>query len=524
MSKQEEFIKKAIEKHGQKYDYSKVKYITSTKHTIIIHCKECNVDFEQLPSNHLKSNNGHDTCSRINIGKKYKKTQEDFIKECVDKHGDKYDYSKTVYKSHKDKVIIICKLHGEFEQVAGNHAGKGSNCPLCARIIVASKKTKTLDKFIEECREVHGDTYDYSKVDYINNSTYITIICKKHGEYTQSPSDHLRGRGCSHCGVEKSGAPKKTQEQFVKDAIAKHGAKYDYSKAKYEGAHEKVLIVCNDCKSEFYQEPSEHTERACGCPICASKIINIDKRLTKEQFLNFSNIMHDSKYDYSLIKFENTKSEVEIICPTHGIFIQSARHHIYRNNGCPKCGRLKSDLARRLTTEQFIERAKQIHGDKYDYSKSVYKIGSEPLIIICNKHDMFLQTPSHHLMGSGCKKCYNNVSRGSIEWLTFLSLQLDIDIQHAENEGEYSIDYSFYKADGYCEELNTIFEYNGCYWHGCADCYPEPDEELLKRRKKTEEKRQHCIKSGFKLIEIYECKWKNMNDEDLDIYIESLRK
>lgn len=120
-----------------------------------------------------------------------------FIDKANEVHGNKYDYSKTVYVKSKEKVCITCSEHGDFWQTPSHHlSGKG--CPLCG-----GTKKRTLQSFIEDARKVHDDKYDYSKTVYINNQTKVTIVCPEHGEFDMTPHNHLKGQGCPKCGNKK---------------------------------------------------------------------------------------------------------------------------------------------------------------------------------------------------------------------------------------------------------------------------------------------------------------------------------
>lgn len=134
-----------------------------------------------------------------------KLTQEEFITRAREVHGDKYDYSLVEYKSTHTKVKIVCPIHGVFEQEPNQHLA-GAGCPKCAG------KMQTTEDFIRKAREIHGDLYDYSKVDYINCDTPVTIICKQHGEFQQAPDLHLRGHGCSKCSLK---AQRKVYDRLV---------------------------------------------------------------------------------------------------------------------------------------------------------------------------------------------------------------------------------------------------------------------------------------------------------------------
>ena len=183
----EEFIQKAKEKHGDKYDYSNVQYVHSKSKVKII-CKE-HGEFEQQPNNHLQGQ-GCLACKLDNS----KLTTEQFIQKAKEIHGDKYDYSKVEYVNNATKVKIICPQHGEFEQTPNLHL-RGSGCPACGGTLKL-----TTEEFIQRSNEIHGDKYDYSNVQYVNNTTKVKIICKQHGEFEQTPFNHLRVYGCPECG------------------------------------------------------------------------------------------------------------------------------------------------------------------------------------------------------------------------------------------------------------------------------------------------------------------------------------
>ena len=190
-----------------------------------------------------------------------KKTTEQFIKEAKAIHGDKYDYSKVNYKGCFEKVCIICPIHGEFWQTPAMHLS-GQGCSKCC-----GRKRKTKEEFIEDAKKVHGNKYDYSKVNYVNNKTKVIITCPIHGDFLQRPDRHLFGCGCNKCGYDNTAEKCKTSlEDFIKRAKEIHGDKYDYSKVVYVNNHTKVCIIC-PIHGEFWQTPRTHLMGR-GCPIC----------------------------------------------------------------------------------------------------------------------------------------------------------------------------------------------------------------------------------------------------------------
>lgn len=190
--KQEEFIKKAIEIHENKYDYSKVDYINNRTKVCII-CPE-HGEFWQIPYTHLKGSACPECFNKYKRGKNRQHDINWFIKEAKKIHGEKYNYSKVEYKTIFTKVCIICPKHGEFWQTPANHIWDKNGCDKCGG--TAKLTTK---EFVKKAKDIHGNKYDYSKVEYINSKTKVCIVCPKHGEFFQRPNDHLSGYGCPKC-------------------------------------------------------------------------------------------------------------------------------------------------------------------------------------------------------------------------------------------------------------------------------------------------------------------------------------
>lgn len=185
---------------------------------------------------------------------------------------------------------------------------------------------------------------------------------------------------------------KLTTGEFIEKAKRVHGDRYDYSRVEYKEAIGKVCIICPE-HGEFWQAAREHYGGA-GCQKCIGKA-----KHTVESFVQKAKEIHGDKYDYSKIEYKNSKEKVCIICPKHGEFCQTPNAHL-RGSGCPKCAKNVS-----LTTQTFIKKAKEIHGGKYDYSKAEYKRSSDMALIICPEHGEFWQRPYCHLQGDGCPKC-----------------------------------------------------------------------------------------------------------------------
>lgn len=202
-----------------------------------------------------------------------KLTTEEFIDRARKIHGEKYDYSKVEYKSIKSPLTIICKEHGEFTQTADNHLNMKQGCPMCA-----NNKRKTTSEFISDSIKVHGDKYDYSKVNYVNANTLVDLLCHKHGVFKQTPHNHLSGKGCPMCGNDKIGdAVRLDTIEFIRRAKLVHGDKYDYSKVDYVNNSTKVCIICPK-HGEFWQKPTYHLSGN-GCQHCNESRLESEVRM-----------------------------------------------------------------------------------------------------------------------------------------------------------------------------------------------------------------------------------------------------
>ena len=319
-------------------------------------------------------------------------------------HGCKYNYEYVFFTHTADKVVIICPMHGEFEQTVSDHLS-GRGCKKCGYNWRASKLRKSLDTFVQEAKLIHSDKYDYSKAVYINNSSKIQIVCKIHGVFMQTPSDHLRGRGCRKCGSIKSASYKKSDnDSFFIDAIKVHGTQYDYSRVVYQTAIIPIEIICLQHGS-FYQTPNSHLGGS-GCEICGRDRAAKSRLKTVGEFINQATSIHNGKYDYSLTVYIKSNEAVTIICPKHGEFEQTPQNHLV--GGCIKCGFDRTAECQRIPLHDFFTKAITVHGGKYTYNLNGYKNATDKISIICPIHGEFMQIGTEHLKGRGCKKCSVN--------------------------------------------------------------------------------------------------------------------
>lgn len=215
---------------------------------------------------------------------------------------------------------------------------------------MSTTKKKTTEQFVNDAKKVHGDKYDYSKVEYVNGLTEVCIICPIHGEFWQKPKVHLKGCGCTECGKHKSkqkGTIKTrrcssvsnsksiyTLDDFLYIANEKYGDRYDYSKMEYVDYETKVCIICPE-HGEFWQTPKNHTY-GCGCKKC---VIDKKKKIfssNTEEFISKANKVFNNLFSYENVKYVNNLTKVSITCRKHGDFLCTPGNHL-RGRGCPIC-------------------------------------------------------------------------------------------------------------------------------------------------------------------------------------------
>ena len=259
------FIENAINKHGDKYSYDRVVYVNAHV-LILIFCKKCNDYFEQRPTYHLQGA-GCQKCARDLCNKSRTKTTQNFVTRCIKKHGNKYDYSKSVYTGSIDIIEIYCKKCNDyFEQIAGYHL-QGNGCQKCN-----GGHRLTTDEFINKAIKKHGNMYSYDRSVYMGSQQNIIITCSEHGDFSQRPNDHLNGAGCPVCKKKAlSEFRMKDIETFLTQVEEKFPGTYDTSLVEYKGADKKIKIKCNRCDFWYVSTPGKILAGYRGCKCSMSK-------------------------------------------------------------------------------------------------------------------------------------------------------------------------------------------------------------------------------------------------------------
>lgn len=419
-----------------------------------------------------------------------KLTLKEFVAKAVAIHGDKYNYDNVVYINSQTKVGITCPIHGVFKQSPAMHL-QGQGCPQCKAEKTSERFVKTQDAFIQQAVAIHGDRYDYSKVQYNGTHAKVCITCNKCGkEFFQTPHNHLEGQTCPWC------AGKKKNTEMFKDELRNiYGDIYNLDDVVYVNAATPVKLVCS--KHGAFEKKPKDLLCGRGCVSCgnesAARKLSEQKRYTQDDFVRISKEKHGDKYDYSQSKYICSSSKVYIICPDHGGFWQIAGEHM-QGTACPKCA------GHNKTTEEFKEQLKAVHGNTYILDKVVYVNAETKVCMVCKKHGDFFVIPNNVLNGNGCPQCHRHKGEERVEkYLKENGIDY-IPQQVFPNESLLAQNKSF-RVDFYLPKNNAIIEYNGGQHYFPVKIFGG-ENAFEKQQDRDLALRIYCKRHKIKLIEI----------------------
>lgn len=315
----------------------------------------------------------------------------------------------------------------------------------------------------------------------------------------------------------KNMTKKNTKEMFIETANLKHNNRYNYDNVVYISNKKKVLVGC-PVHGDFWIRPDGHLQGR-GCVKC-SYITRFEKSkcVRVSNYVDKCKEVHGDVYDYTKTKYTGIDNKVTIICREHGEFQQTAKHH-GRGHGCPKCAKAKigkfvAACKFETNSSTFVMKARKIHGDIYDYGKTVYKKATEKVIITCKNHGDYKITPTNHLAGSGCILCGREKTRNSLkssnENLLFKLLTLEFDDIEQSNRKILS----GYEIDIFRCSNKKCIEFNGDYWHCNPNKYSS-DFKIIQTNKTAAEiwaadkNKQILLNSrGYELMIVWESDWK----------------
>ena len=273
--------------------------------------------------------------------------------------------------------------------------------------------------------------------------------------------------------------------EFINRSNKIFNSKYDYSLVEYKNVNSLVKIIC-PIHGVFEKRPKAHLKGE-GCKEC---------KFGTESFIEKSKKIHLDKYDYTKVIYKSAVEFVKIICPIHGEFEQNPQLHL-RGNGCQKCGK-------KITKDEFLQKSKLIHNNKYDVLE--FSNSKTKAVFICPIHGQFIQNPQDHLKGHGCASCgfERSVSKNEEKWLDSLGIKNEFR-QFPINK---------YIVDGFNPETKTIYEFDGDFWHGnpnffkADDINPVSNKTFGRLYKNTLNKRKHLESLGYNVVSIWESEYK----------------
>lgn len=250
---------------------------------------------------------------------------------------------------------------------------------------------------------------------------------------------------------------KRTTQEFIEEASRVHDGYYDYSLVEYNASNKKIKIICAE-HGVFLQQAGEHLKGS-GCYSCGIE----RQRLSQNDFIERCRSAHHDKYDYSLVNYVNMSTKIKIVCPEHGEFLQLAGSHV-SGNGCPNCRYShRKRRASRYCTQDFVNMSMAKHGNKYDYSKSVYVSTKTMLTVTCPSHGDFIIRPIHHYkLGQGCDRCFRESRSTRVSEF--------IEKANAIHNGFY--DYSLLSDMEYIikrKKIPIICPIHGVFYQSCSD-------------------------------------------------------
>ena len=412
----QEFIKRSKAIHGDKYDYSVMSY-NGLDYPINLICKKHNYEFTvKAAYRHIQDHyQGCQIC-------KAEKSQNFFFNKAKTIHGDKYDYSESSFIGWKKPIDIICKKHNyKFTLImAQAHVGVSKQgCPICSAEKIAqfyAEKSKATEERKRKKREEKAKLQKERKP-------------FKRKPFVLSEQQNLEYR-------------RQAQERFLKKAKAKYGDKYDYSLVEYQRRDIPVKIICKE-HGVFPISPRSfldgcHNQPAHGCPKCEG--IRIYKKITQEDFLNAVKEKHGDKWDVSNVQYVSKNQILGLSCPDCKDNFKTTTEKLMKGLGCPRCeGRIK-DL------RYFVEEAKKVHGDEYDYSECYLSHSKSGAIVLnnirCKHHGLYSTRADVHIkLKCKCPKCHVPPDRLTKEQRRDAYISRAIKI-HGEGRFDYSqVDY-----------------------------------------------------------------------------------
>lgn len=366
-------------------------------------------------------------------------TTDEWVEKAKILHGDRYDYSKSVYKGRTANITIICPVCGPIEVHAGFHvtktpARKPTGCNTCNRNRAAKSLTKSFDEMVSDARAVHGDRYEYIEDTYVSARVQMKMICPSHGEVTMIPDSHINKQAiCKECG-KRVKSRRTLHERALKSAariteLSQNAVTLQI--ASYVGQNFDCEMRCKK-HGFFIRKPILAMQTRHPCPSCMRELPKDNSQISAEEIRKR---LMTLKGDFEVIDVmgEGKKARIEILCTAqkpHGRFTLNLDNLYGRTFACGKCSlraaqskrnaglKRAHDKSKATRFEKWKSLADDFHGGRYDYKYVEYNDMHSKVAIECRYHGIFYQTPSSHLSG-GCRLCADEELKGRYTYTYF---------------------------------------------------------------------------------------------------------
>lgn len=446
--------------HGTKYQFEIPKdAITTTKINFI--CPEHGEQKAKIGD--LFKGSGCRKCSVKKRAAKKTLTTEQWIMKARSVHGDRYDYSKAVYKSARTKLIVTCKEHGDFEIDPSNHIHLKRGCKICSggTFINAdnSKKRLTQTQFLQKANNVAPVNLDFSKSVFHDTRTKVIVTCKIHGDFEILPSNLFQGANCRRCAQTQAGSKRRVDKKEILNRIkSKFGNLYEVDKNSVSKVTSPIRL---NCKTHgWFEGLINNLINSSGCPHCKNAktaiIRNKKLKLSRDEIIERFESIHGDTYSYRSARPDGINSIVKIHCAKHGYFEQKVSTHL-QGKGCPDCGNEKRRMGQFLQQSELYSRLKQLNGDLFIYPPNLGLELREDVPIICREHGIFYQPLRIHLDGNGCSECSQSLgARRVSHWLN--EHEINYEVEALIPAGKKGLPL---RADFFLPDYNMYIEYDG---------------------------------------------------------------
>ena len=419
-----------------------------------------------------------------------KRTKEEFVEAARKVHGDKYDYSKVVYVNNTTPVIIICPIHGEFEQTPKHHLN-GCGCQKCGRSITRA----SYKQFLKRSCQKFGDKFLYPNIsdEYYNKYSIITVVCKDcNNQFKTDVTSHLSSRfgKCDVCKKEAN-----TTYYIYEDLVDFKASNIEIEYFPHKVTkHDKINCIC-PIHGQYEVLVSTILKGKGQCKKCSSKPADVTKVIEKFE----SEFGNKLSCDFS--SYKNQYTPLEFTCLECGHNFKRPLSALFNQDYkdvCPRCSKHLQNKEQTKTTEQFIEDVKRVHGENvFDFSPTVYVSSSEHVALICKECGRLFTIEANSLLqGHGCPHHFHNKSQKEnevAEYIKTLGVNVITNDRTLLNGQEVDI---------FLPDFNISIEFDGVFWHNENN---KPNDYHIN-------KTIACENKGVRLIHIFEDEWVDKSD------------